>query len=396
MNAAARAAPEQPEQSPMSTIITNARLILEEEVVSGHLAFEGDTIHAVDAGAARAVGALDAEGDFLAPGLIEMHTDNLEKHFVPRPGVIWPNGIAAALVHDAQMASAGVTTVYDAICAGYDYGPNDTRNIIFPRIFEALAAGKEQDVFRIDHRIHLRCELTGASLMGTIAPYVDHPLVLLASLMDHTPGQRQYRDISKQKAYIMGTSNKSEAEVDAHLEERMRRDRGMVARNWTTVVDTFSARGIPIATHDDTTVEHVEQGLAAGAVISEFPTTVEAAEAARARGLATVAGAPNVVRGGSHSGGVSVSELAERGALDGLSSDYVPASLLQAVHQLNQKSGMTLPSAMAMVTWNIADMLGLEDRGRLRPGLRADLVQFRFVAWTPVVRGLWCGGRRVL
>ena len=258
------------------------------------------------------------------------------------------------------------------------------------------ASGVGRRLFRIDHKLHLRCELSGADLVATIAPHVANPLVRLASLMDHTPGQRQWRDFASFKTYSMGNSGMSEAEFEAHVKERVATGGGNAARNWPVVVEMFRARGVPLATHDDTTVEHVEAGRASGAVISEFPTTIEAATDAKARGLATVAGAPNVVRGGSHSGGVAVTALAECGVLDGLSSDYVPSSLLQAVQKLNAESGIALPGAMGMVTWKIADMLDLDDRGRLQPGLRADVLRFRFAGATPVVRGLWSDGQRVL
>jgi alpha-D-ribose 1-methylphosphonate 5-triphosphate diphosphatase len=379
----------------METIITNAKLILDREVVPGTLCFDAEGIRAVDAGASSNPAAIDAQGDFLAPGLIEMHTDNLEKHFVPRPGIVWPNGLAAALAHDAQMAAAGVTTVYDAVCAGYDSGEATSRREIFDKLIGAVTSGVRQGLFRIDHRLHLRCELTGDDVVDTVRSQIDNPLVTLGSLMDHTPGQRQWTDLGKMKTYTLGKSGKSEADWQAHLDARLAAA-SHVPRNWPVIVAMFHERSIPLATHDDTTIEHVEAGIASGAVISEFPTTLAAAEAAKQQGLATIAGAPNVVRGGSHSGGVSVRALAEQGVLDGLSSDYVPSSLLQAVHLLGTHSGIHLPDAMGMVTWRIADMLGLGDRGRLRTGLRADIVRFRFVDATPVVCGLWSAGRQVL
>ena len=326
---------------------------------------------------------------------VYVHTPDGVHEIEPRPGVVWPNGLAAALAHDAQMAAAGVTTVYDAVCAGYDSGETSSRRDIFEKLVGAVTAGVRQGVFRIDHRLHLRCELTGDDVVGAVRPHMDNPLVALGSLMDHTPGQRQWTDLAKMKTYTLGKSGRSEADWQAHLDARLAAADN-VGKNWPVIAALFRARSIPIATHDDTTVEHVESGLAAGAVISEFPTTVEAAAAAKARGLGTVAGAPNVVRGGSHSGGVSVRELAERDVLDGLSSDYVPSSLLQAVHVLGAHSGVLLPAAMGMVTWRIADMLGLSDRGRLRQYQRADILRFRFIAETPVVRGLWSAGRQVL
>ena len=377
----------------MSTILTNARLILEDEVVTGTIAFDESGIRSVDQGRSSLPEAIDVQGDYVAPGLVEMHTDNMEKHFMPRPKVFWPNGLAAALVHDAQMAAAGVTTVYDAICAGTPFSAKDYRKDIFADVMNALRLGSAEGVFRIDHRIHMRCELTSPDLLRDIEPYQDDALVQLVSLMDHTPGQRQWRDIAHLRTYALG-NGKTESEFEEDVVVRQREGQANVGRNWSAVVEMFQARGIPIATHDDTTIEHVEAGIASGAVISEFPTTIEAAEAAKQRGLATIAGAPNVVRGGSHSGGVSVAELAEKDLLDGLSSDYVPASLLQAVLKLHDKHGITLPAAMAKVTWKVADILGLKDRGHLKPGLRADLVRFKALGATPVIATVWSQGRR--
>ncbi len=377
----------------MQTVLTNARLILENEVVTGTIAFDESGIVSVDQGKTALPGAVDAGGDYVAPGLVEMHTDNMEKHFMPRPKVFWPNGLAAALVHDAQMAAAGVTTVYDAVCAGTPFSAKDYRKDIFADVMKALAEGKRENVFRIDHRIHMRCELTSPDLLRDIEPYQDDALVQLVSLMDHTPGQRQWRNIEHLRTYSLG-SGKTQAEFEEDVVMRQREGAANVAKNWSTVVDIFRARGIPLATHDDTLPEHVEEGIASGAVISEFPTTIEAAEAAKKHGLATVAGAPNVVRGGSHSGGVSVSELAEKGLLDGLSSDYVPASLLQAVVKLNAGHGIALPEAMGMVTWKVADILGLKDRGHLKTGLRADLVRFKVLGSTPVLAAVWSKGER--
>lgn len=377
----------------MSTILTNARLILEDEVVTGTIAFDESGIRSVDQGRSSLPEAIDVQGDYVAPGLVEMHTDNMEKHFMPRPKVFWPNGLAAALVHDAQMAAAGVTTVYDAICAGTPFSAKDYRKDIFSDVMDALRLGTAENVFRIDHRIHMRCELTSPDLLRDIEPYQDDALVQLVSLMDHTPGQRQWRDLAHLRTYALG-NGKTEAEFEEDVVVRQREGTANVGRNWSAVVEMFQSRGIPIATHDDTTIEHVEAGIASGAVISEFPTTVEAAEAAKQRGLATIAGAPNVVRGGSHSGGVSVAELAEKDLLDGLSSDYVPASLLQAVLKLHDKHGINLPAAMAKVTWKVADILGLGDRGHLKPGLRADIVRFKALGATPVIATVWSQGRR--
>jgi len=379
-----------------ATILTNARLILDDEIVAGTIVFDGDGITRIDTGRSSLPGAIDAEGDLVAPGLIEMHTDNLEKHFMPRPKVFWPDAIAATLAHDAQMTAAGVTTVYDAICAGVLDAGKAYRAELFGRMIEAVERGQAEGLYRIDHKLHLRCELTNPHIVEEVEPHVRRPLVQLASLMDHTPGTRQFRQIQYLKTYAMGQGDRTEAQIDADFRKRMEEGPVNVSENWPRVVELFAARGIPIASHDDTTPEHIDMAADSGCTISEFPTTPEAAREAKARGMATVAGAPNVVRGGSHSGNVSAQDLVEDGLLDALSSDYVPSSLLQAVGRLHTGLGRPLPAMMGLVTWHVADMLRLTDRGRLRPGLRADLVRFRFLGETPLVREVYSAGRRVM
>jgi alpha-D-ribose 1-methylphosphonate 5-triphosphate diphosphatase len=376
------------------TVLTNARLILEDEIVDGTIVFDEGGVRDVQPGRSGLPAAIDCGGDYVAPGLIEMHTDNLEKHFMPRPKVFWPDGLAATIAHDAQMAAAGVTTVYDAICAGVLDVGKAYRAELFGRMIQAVEAGQSAGHFRIDHKLHLRCELTNPHIMEEVEPHVERPLVELVSLMDHTPGQRQFRQIQYLKTYAMGQGDRTEAQVDADFERRMREGPENVAANWPKVVNLFASRGIPIASHDDTTPEHVDMASEAGCTISEFPTTMEAAREAKARGMATVAGAPNVVRGGSHSGNVSAQELVEHHLLDALSSDYVPSSLLQAVGQLDRALPAELPALMGLVTWRVADMLRLHDRGRLKPGLRADILRFRFVEGTPIVVELHAAGRR--
>lgn len=378
------------------TVLTNAKLILENEVIEGTLRFAGGTIVEAQPGASTVPGAIDCAGDFVAPGLIEMHTDNLERHFMPRPKVFWPDGLSAAIAHDAQMAASGVTTVYDAICAGVLDTGKDYRKHLFGRMIEAIETGQAGGHFRIDHKIHLRCELTNPDLLEEIEPHADRPMLELVSLMDHTPGTRQFRQIQYLKTYAQGQGDRTDAQIDHDFKLRMEEGPGYVTANWPRVVKLFSGRGVPMASHDDTTPEHIDMACDAGCTISEFPTTEEAAREAKSRGMATVAGAPNVVRGGSHSGNVAAADLARNHLLDALSSDYVPSSLLQAVGELHRSLHQSMSEVMGYVTWRVADMLRLTDRGRLMPGLRADLVRFRFVGPTPVIRGLYSAGVRAL
>lgn len=379
----------------METVLTNAQLILEDKVERGTLVIKEGIIRAVETGISSASDAIDCQGDYVGPGLIEMHTDNAEKHFVPRPGVFWPDGLAAIIAHDAQLAASGITTVYDSVCTGSIYSGKDHRQAIFVATLDAIADGVAKAVFRIEHFIHLRCEVTADDLMDCIAPHLGNPRVKLASLMDHTPGQRQWRNLDDLKRYNVGSGEQSLEEHQRNVKFRMEQGPLNRARNWHKVVQALRARAIPIATHDDTTLQDVADGVASGAVISEFPTTMEAAVEAHANGLVTVAGAPNVVRGGSHSGGVAATALAKAGVLNALSSDYVPSSLLQAVLRLAGEPEIGLPQAMGMVSWKLAPVLGLVDRGRLSPGLRADIVRFSALGHTPVVRSVWRAGERV-
>ncbi|MFS8036411.1 alpha-D-ribose 1-methylphosphonate 5-triphosphate diphosphatase [Xanthobacter sp. AM11] len=376
----------------METVFTNARLVLDDTVTDGTLVVRQGRIAAAEPGRVHAPSAIDCEGDFLAPGIVDLHTDALEGHFVPRPKVFWPDARAAALAHDGQTVASGITTVFDAICAGgFDQAKAERREL-FQVMLDAVEAGA--GLFRADHRIHLRCEMTDPDLLTLVEPALSRSTLAFASLMDHTPGARQWRNVEVLRAFLLGIG-KEAAEAEREIAERTARGRANVERNFAPLAQMLAQAGLVRASHDDTTPEHVELARGAGCTVSEFPTTREAAQAARQAGLATIGGAPNVVRGGSHSGGVAMGALAAAGLVDALASDYVPASLLQAAARLHTSGALTLPDAMALVTRRPAAMAGLEDRGRLAPGLRADLLRFRMVEGTPVVRHVAVEGERV-
>lgn len=374
-------------------VFTQARIVLRDETIKGTICVRDGRIDDIAHGDSAVAGATNLEGDYLFPGLIEMHTDHLEKHMVPRPGVHWPQPVAAALAHDAQIAGAGITTVYDAISVG-TYREGSVRKSILQRAIDAVNEGKSKGLFRADHLIHLRCEISDPDLIELTEDFIDLPNVALVSVMDHTPGQRQWRDLSKMKQYH-SADNMSDDDLDAYVRERTQLQARFASAHRHAVVAMCQARGIPMASHDDTTPEHVHEAVGDGILISEFPTTLEAARIARDKGMKIIMGAPNVVRGGSHSGNVSANELAETGLLDGLSSDYVPSSLLQAVFHLDTEIGVPLHDGVAMVSSNIAEMVGLDDRGDISKGKRADLLRVQHVHDVPVVREVWREGLRV-
>ena len=374
-------------------VLANARVVMRDDVVHGSLHVLAGRIADVDATRAVTAGATDLEGDYLIPGIVELHTDVLEKHAFPRPSARWPE-VAAVVAHDGQLVAAGITTVLDSLAIGYVYdGGQRARNPL--PLIAAIEQARAGGLLKADHLLHLRCEVSTEHVVTDFTPHAGHPLVRLVSLMDHAPGQRQFTNVAKYREYNQGKYGLSDVEIDALIEKRIadREKYGDVHR--AALLRLCEASRVPLASHDDATIAHVEEAVKAGMVIAEFPTTIDAARAARAYGLAVIAGAPNLVMGRSHSGNVSVAELAAAGLLDILSSDYVPASALHGAFLLHRRYGWPLPDAIASVTATPAERIGLDDRGEVAPGRCADLVRVRVVDDIPLVVAVWRDGRRV-
>jgi alpha-D-ribose 1-methylphosphonate 5-triphosphate diphosphatase len=378
-------------------LFKRAQLVLAGEVVQGTLVASGGRIVAIDTGSTSVRGA-DIEGDLLLPGLVELHTDNFERHLMPRPKVRWPE-LSALCNHDAEVAAAGITTVFDALGVG-DSDPSAMRGQSLTPVLDALNRAEEDDILRCEHRLHVRCELPAPNMAELFETIKGNEQVGIISLMDHTPGQRQWQDVEQARVYYCGKKGWSNAQFDAQAARERELQALHAPANRRAVVRYAQAHGIVLASHDDTLPEHVFEARADGVSISEFPTRVEAAQSARAQAMSIVMGAPNVVRGGSHSGNVAAIDLARLGLLDALSSDYVPASLLLAAFRLVDAAGFSLPQAVATVTSGPARAARLEDRGGIGPGKRADLVQVHLVEAArsihPVVRAVWREGRRVV
>ncbi len=371
------------------TVIGNARLVLADRVIErGWVAMAGGRIAEFGEGDAPA-GSEDAAGDLIMPGLIELHTDHLEAHYEPRPKVYW-NPIAAVVSYDGQLATSGITTVLDSLRVGRD---DDIRD---GGMAEAITSARDAGLLRADHFLHLRCEIPMPNMLDEMRKPVGRPDVRLMSLMDHTPGQRQFRDEDKLRDYYRGKSGKTDAELDVMFERRTAYQKAHAGSNLREVVAHAHAREIPLASHDDTTDEHVADAIRDHVSVAEFPTTMEAARGLHQAGVGILMGAPNVVRGGSHSGNIAAVELAREGLLDILSSDYVPSSLLMGALQLPERvPAIDLATAIRTVTKRPAEAVGLNDRGEIAPGRRADLIRVHLARGVPVVRMVWREGRRV-
>jgi len=376
------------------TVFTNARIVLPDEVVEGTVVVRAGKVFEVIAG--RVGGpAEDLDGDYLIPGLVELHTDHLESHYLPRPGVAWP-AVPAVMAHDAQIAAAGITTVFDALRAGsFEPGDRSAREAmsLCAAIFEAQDSGR----LRAQHFIHLRCELPCADTAESAEMTAAAGPLHLISIMDHTPGARQFVSLDKFREYYLGKKLILPELMDGYIAQRQEMQARHASANKQAILALAARLGVRLASHDDATEDHVEEAIADGVAIAEFPTTREAAQAAHRNGLAVLMGAPNVVRGKSHSGNISAVDVAASGHLDVLSSDYVPSSLLPAAFRLAENvPGMSLPAAMRTITLNPARAAGLEDRGAIEPHRRADIVQVRVRDGIPVVRRVWREGQRVM
>jgi len=371
--------------------LVNAHVLTPDDFGASELAVTGGLISdATGAGAAE----IDCEGDFLIPGLIDLHTDNIEHHFHPRPGVTWPSPLAAALAHDSQILAAGITTVFDSLSLG-DYDSAGARTRMLSSAIGGIDQARAAMALRVEHFFHFRCELSDGGLLPIIEKHIENPWLRLLSMMDHTPGQRQWHNTALYREFRRKKNNRvwSDAEWAGYLAERRAQQAAFVPAARAVITAHGREKQIRLASHDDTTVDDVAQSVADGITISEFPTTLEAARAARAQGQTIVMGAPNVVLGGSHSGNVGAMELARDGLLDALTSDYVPSSLLHAAFLVGRERG-NLAEGVRLVTDTPARMAGLSDRGTLRPGARADILRVRMIDDVPVLQGVWVAGVR--
>ena len=375
-------------------IFTNARIVLADEVIAGTVSVQDGLITAIDAGPSRHAAAIDLEGDYLMPGFVELHTDNLEKHMTPRPKAEWPP-VSAVIAHDGQMAMNGITTVLDAMGLG-DVNQGSARMARLNDMIEGIGEAQAKNLLKAEHFLHLRCEVSYPDLPTVLDRQIGNPHIRMLSVMDHTPGQRQFVSLDAYYTYYQGKYGLSDDEMKAFIESRQRDHARHSEKHRKLVVELARLHGIVLASHDDATVDHVAEAVEDGIRVAEFPTTVEAAKASHDAGLQVLMGGPNIVRGKSHSGNVSARELARLGYLDVISSDYVPHSLLFSALQLVYEfEDITLPHAIRLISKTPAESIGLTDRGELAVGKRADLVHVHHTPHHPVIRGVWSKGRRI-
>ena len=271
----------------------------------------------------------------------------------------------------------------------------DRKEALGPMI-AGMDAAQADGALRAEHLLHLRCEVTNPELLTLLEPHADNPRLMLLSVMDHTPGQRQTVNTERFESRLVA-AGRSPEEIEDMLARRVEgRDPSVAYTNRRSVVAFAREYGLPLAAHDDESQEHVDEAHEDGCVIAEFPVTLGAARTARRYGMAIAMGGPNFVRGSSHSGNLSAREAAQADVLDIIASDYVPLSMLRSAFMLIDSLGWSPEKAIATVAAGPARSVGLADRGEISPGLRADLVRVsRHRDGWPAPTEVWREGRRV-
>lgn len=370
------------------TYLTNARIILENEILSdGSLLIEDGIISAINPESVSDAEELNLAGQLLMPGMIDLHCDALEKEVEPRPGVHFPLEFACAQA-DKRNACAGITTVYHSLSfANEELGVRN--NQFAAEIARAVHEWHPHGL--VDNRVHCRYEITDETGVPILKELLSERSMHLISMMDHTPGQGQFKNMAAYRDYLTRTYKKTSKEVDAIVERKIEAASGAYDR-MLELAQAAHLAGISVASHDDDSSERVATMHSIGADISEFPITLEAAKAAKEVGMSTIFGAPNILRGKSQSGSMKAIEAIHEGVADCLCADYTPASLIVAVMRIPELSDLDLPAAVRLVTSNPAKAAKLHDRGSIAVGKRADLIAIGKPGGLPQVSDVWVNG----
>lgn len=369
--------------------LTGATIVLNDSILENStLLIEDGIISAINPDTVNAQNAIDLSGKTLIPGMIDLHCDALEKEVEPRPGVHFPLDFAIAQA-DKRNAAAGITTIYHALSfANEELGVRN--NEFAADIARSVHAWQPNAL--VDNRVHCRYEITDKSSMDLLLSLINDNEMHLLSLMDHTPGQGQFKDMAAYRNYLSRTYKTSDAKIDEII-DRKQTDAISAIDRVKILVEAAHNNNISVASHDDDTIERVDTMHGLGVNISEFPINMKTAEYAKEKGISTIFGAPNILRGGSQSGSMRAVDAIKQGVADCLCSDYSPAALIAAVYRLTQISPIHLPAAIRLVSLNPAKAAGLSDRGEIAVGKRADLAAITHCGSLPQVSSVWVKGK---
>ncbi len=377
--------------------LTDLKIVLPDRVMErGAVNIEGGIIAEIREGDMRGRG-LSAIGLTLAPGVIDLHGDMLERDIEPRPNAYFPEEVALYEL-DKRLAGAGITTAYAAVAFAWHQKDIRTQEKA-TQIIHAIR--RERDKLMIDLRVHARFEINNTATASILEGLLRDNAVDLVSLMDHTPGQGQYADASRYIDFMVKWLGIPRDVLENNAKERMKERieaNAEIPRNWDDAAEVCRlAReySIPIASHDDDKPAKIDRMREMGMTISEFPVTMEAARYACEHGIHIIMGAPNAFRGESNTGNLSALTAVKEGLVDILATDYYPAAMLQAVFKIAREGIMPLHESMKLVAENPAAAVGLNDRGRIAVGLNADLVLLEEAGHYPRIRAVLRGGNPI-
>lgn len=373
-----------------SLYFTGAKVVLPHEVLdNGSVLVENGRITAINPTSVTNATTLDISGKTLIPGMVDLHCDALEKEVEPRPNVHFPLDFAVAQA-DKRNAAAGITTVYHALSfANEELGVRN--NAFAAEIARSVHAWQPHAL--VDNRVHCRYEVTDETGLPVLLELLENNEMHLLSLMDHTPGQGQFKDMAAYRQYINRTYKISEEKLDGIIERKQAAAEGAFKRI-QTLVDAAHTYNISVASHDDDNIERVDTMKGLGVNISEFPINLPTAQYAKEKDVFTIFGAPNILRGKSQSGSMRAVDAIRAGVADCLCADYSPAALIVAVFKLVQANELDLPQAVRLVTANPAQAAGLEDRGTIEVGKIADLTVISHFGDLPQVSSVWVHGKQ--
>ena len=371
----------------MTVTFINARIVAGGVPRSASLTIEDGHIAAIDGPSCGR--EIDISGDLLLPGFIDLHGDAIEKEVEPRPNAFFPTHVALAAI-DRRMAAAGVTTAFHGL--SFAEGELGVRDVEFA---ERLARGLHDFRGAVEHRVHIRYEVTDAGSEARVMRLLEDGTASLVSFMDHTPGQGQFKDAAAYGAYLSRVYAQDAGEIAVRIAAK-EAEAAYVAGRMTRLADHARRHGVALAGHDDEGAARVAFMAGLGAAISEFPLDLNTATAAQAAGLVTLFGAPNVLRGRSQSGALSARDAIAASVAGALCSDYAPQAMLPALGVLVTDLGHDWAAALALLTANPARAAGLVDRGCIAPGLRADLIRVRGKGQAMTVLQTWVAGRCVM
>ncbi|UTJ05089.1 alpha-D-ribose 1-methylphosphonate 5-triphosphate diphosphatase [Arcobacter roscoffensis] len=350
----------------METILRSKNVLINEEFVPADVVIKGEFIERIDEYEKNEV-AVDLGDKKIAPGIVDLHSDAIEKEIEPRHGATFPVELAVAEL-DKKLSMAGVTTMFHAI--GFEENPKKKRSIdlAISQIEEINKANDKH--LGVDNYVHARFELSCDEAVEPIKEVISKGMVKLVSLMDHSPGQGQFKSLESFKTYYSAYYGLDDNEVQEVVDKKLNKNEDKI----NDLISFTKKHDLTLLSHDDDCIEKLDGLLNLGVQISEFPLDLEVAKYAVSNGIATGMGAPNIVRGGSQSGNIAAIELVKEGVCKYLCSDYHPTSMLQAVYRMKEDANLDIAKGFSMVTSTPAAYANLEDRGEIKEGKRADII----------------------